>query len=169
MTPRSHDDGLEIDQDPAFQRREWRAQRIGRFALLAIILMAMAGVFGSGPLSSATASTRDGRLELDYHRIARHRSPESLRIRVVSSPTDSVIQLWISREYLHGLAVHWISPEPAHVVADSDHLTYHFPIASGARTMEIVFQVDADALWLRHGAIGFVGADSVSFRQFVLP
>ena len=169
VTPHSRHDELEIDQDIAFQQREWRAQRIGRFGLLVVIVLAVAGAFGAGPLSSATLRTPDGRLELDYSRIARHRSPEPLRIRIVPPAADTSVDLWINREYLHGLAVQRISPDPVRVTSDNERLVYRFGIANASRPAEVVFQVDADALWMRRGAIGFVGGDSITFRQFVLP
>ncbi len=170
MTPTTRHDDLELDADIAFQRREWRAQRIGRFALLGVIIMALVGVFGSGPLSSVTARTTDGRLEVNYHRIARHGSPEPLRIRITPTvATDSVVDLWISQEYLHGLAVQWISPDPVHVAAGNDRLTYRFQLLKASRFADLVFQVDADKLWMRRGAIGLVGGDSIRFRQFVFP
>jgi hypothetical protein len=170
VTPTKRRNDLEIEHDMRFQRREWRAQRIGRFALLGVIIMALAGVFGSGPLSSVTRRTADGLLEVHYHRIARHGSPEPLRIRITPVvATDSVVDIWISQEYLHGLAVRWISPDPVDVAAGNDRLTYRFQLLKGSRVADLIFQVDADRLWMRRGAIGRVGGDSIRFRQFVFP
>ena len=170
MTPDRRHDGPEIEQDEAFQRREWRAQRIGRFVLLGIIILALAGAFGSGPLSSATVRTADRRLEADYHRIARHRSPAPLRVRVLpAAARDSIIDVWISQSYVHGLTVHSISPNPVVVAGGDDRLIYRFRLVGASRGMEIIFQADADDLWMRRGAIGLVGGDSIRFRQFVFP
>lgn len=170
MTTVPHHGDLEIDQDIAFQQREWRAQRVGRIAMLAIILAALAGVFGAGPVSSASVRTPDGRLRLEYDRIARHGAPEPLRVHVGPRASgDSVIDLWIDQRYMHGLVVRGISPEPTQVWAGDQRLVYRFHLADPSRAADIVFQVDADKLWSRRGAMGLVNGDSIRFRQFVLP
>lgn len=48
---------LQIDEDLAFQRREWQARHIGWIALCAFVTTALAGVFGEGrPAARAPAS-----------------------------------------------------------------------------------------------------------------
>ena len=161
---------IEVEQDLDFQRRDWRAQRVGRIVMLAIVVAAMAGVFGDGPLSSASAHSSDGQLQVEYERIARHAASQPLRVHVgPHAPGDSVVDLWIDQEYMHGLIVRGISPEPVLTRAGDQRLIYRFNLASPSRAADVVFQVDAHKLWSRRGAIGLVNGDSVPLRQFVLP
>ncbi len=51
---------LDVEEDMAFQRRNWRAERIGWAAMVAIVIAAVLGLFASGPLSWATAQTPTG-------------------------------------------------------------------------------------------------------------
>ena len=161
---------LEIDQDIDFQRREWRAQRIGRGVLFVIVLAALAGVFGGGPLATASVRTPDGRLRVEYDRIARHGAPTPLRVHVAPPASgDSVIGVWIDQAYMHGVILRGISPEPTEGQAGDQRLVYRFRLSDPSRAADIIFQVDGHELWSRHGAMGLVNGDSVRLRQFVLP
>jgi hypothetical protein len=48
---------FQIDEDLNFQRREWKIQRAGWVTMALVIIAALLGVFGAGPLSSATIET----------------------------------------------------------------------------------------------------------------
>ena len=161
---------IEIDQDPEFQQRDWRVQRVGRIAMAVILIAALAGAFGDGVLSSRTVRTADGRLAVEYDRIARHGAPQPLRVHVAArAPGDSIVDVWIAQQYVHGIVMREISPPPAETWAGGERLVYRFRLADLPRTAVIVFQADANDLWNRSGAIGLVNGDSVRFRQFVLP
>src|SRR5688500_20094126 len=113
MTTHPRANELEIEQDLDFQHREWRWQRAGRVVLLAIILGALAGLFGAGPVSSTSARSADRRLEVRYSRVARHAAAEPLRIRFAAgTASDSIVELWIDQRYVHGLVIRELSPEP---------------------------------------------------------
>jgi hypothetical protein len=50
---------LQIDDDPKFQKKEWRAQRIGIALLALLVAAAAAGLTGmGGPLNDAEAGRR---------------------------------------------------------------------------------------------------------------
>lgn len=53
------------------QRRAWRLERASLFVLLAILLLALAGLFSSGPLSSARLAGPAGKLSVEYERFER--------------------------------------------------------------------------------------------------
>ena len=59
---------LEISQDLTFQRRSWIVQRVGWVMLALLILAALGGLFGPGPLSRARAGPHDGPLWVEYQR-----------------------------------------------------------------------------------------------------
>jgi hypothetical protein len=161
---------IEVDQDLEFQRRDWRAQRIGRMVLIAIVVAALAGAFGGGPIRPSSVQSPDGKIRVDYERIARHASSQRLRVHIgPRAPGDSVVDLWIDQEFMHGLTIGEISPQPVQTRAGDQRLIYRFHLADPSRSADVVFQADADKLWARHGVIGIVSGDSVQLRQFVLP
>jgi hypothetical protein len=161
---------IEIDLDEVFQRRDQRAQRIGRVAMALVVAGGLAGVFGGGLLSGSSVRAADGRVSVEYDRVARHGAQQPLRIHIEPrAPGDSTVDLWIDQRYMHGLVVREISPAPAESRAGDRRLIYRFRLADPSRSATFVFQAEADELWLRHGAVGIVNGDSVRFRQFVLP
>ena len=53
---------LQIEQDMGFQRTEWVVQRAGWVGMALLILAALVGLLGRGPLSAAVARAGDGAL-----------------------------------------------------------------------------------------------------------
>jgi hypothetical protein len=161
---------LEITQDLEFQRRDWRAQRIGWGIMLLLIVAAIAGVFGHGPVAKHRVRTLDGRLEVQYDRIIRHASEIPLRLRILPAPVrDTLVEVWISNAFIRGLIIERIEPEPLEEHVAEDGLLYRFRVADPSRPSDIVFHVEPDQLWRRRGAIGLVAGDTVRFTQYVLP
>jgi hypothetical protein len=169
MTIERHGD-IEIDQDLSFQRVDWRVQRVGWALMMLMIIAASVGAFGHGLVASADTRTGDGRLEVKYDRIARHASPGPLSLRLLPGPLrDTIVDIWISREFLAGVRIERIEPEPDQEEAGEDGTRFRFRIADPARPAHITFQVEPDAIGGRSGMIGLVNGDSVRFRQYVLP
>jgi hypothetical protein len=73
---------LQIDEDLAFQRREWKIQRVGWGAMALVIIAALLGVFGTGPLSNATLE-REG-LRLEYERFCRFAAANGYRFHGIA-------------------------------------------------------------------------------------
>ena len=157
---------LDLDEHMPFQRRSWRAQRIAWVAMALILLAALLGAFGRGPLSDARAASDDGSLSVRYDRIARNQAPLELRVRFAdrwSGPTT----LWVSTDYLERLRVKAITPEPAAQEAAPDRLRLVFDLARGG---EVLVRFETEGAGVLRAAIGIEGTPTtVSFRQTVLP
>jgi hypothetical protein len=114
--------------------------------------------------------TADGGLELEYDRIARHASEIPMRLLITSRPVrDTIVDLWISNEFLDGVVIERIEPEPIESRAGDRGQVFRFRIADPSRSADVMIHLEPDELWRRNGAIGLVGGDSLRFRQFVLP
>lgn len=66
---------LDIAQDLEHQRREWVIERIGWAIMALILLAALAGLLGSGPLSNARIDHPGSHLSAEYNRFERYQSP----------------------------------------------------------------------------------------------
>jgi hypothetical protein len=176
---RSHQD-VQIEEDPRFQRREWRVQRVAWLAFALIIVAALAGVFGRGPLSKASVSGAG--LRLHYERFARCRTPQTLTIQLTADDADAEQHvIWISRDYLQGMEIERITPEPASERLAPGRIEFHFEQASGgaatatadARSAEtsrtITFSLLATARGTRSGALGLNDGPPIEFWQFIMP
>lgn len=63
---------LEIHEDLPFQEREWKIQRAAWVFMALVIVLALLGLFSTGPLSSAKEEAADGALTVGYERFIRH-------------------------------------------------------------------------------------------------
>ena len=161
---------LEIDQDLDFQRREWAAQRIGWGAMLLVVLGALAGVFGRGPLAKAAAGDEGGPLRLEYERITRKRSPAALKVRLAPNlATDSTVRVWLDRNYVEGIELERVVPEPEHVETAGDRVVFVFRVADPAQPAEIIFHIQPERPWIQSGRIGLASGPPLAFSQFVFP
>lgn len=80
MTAR-RDSPLQVESDPAFQRRAWRIQRMSWAIFALLVLAALAGLFGTGPLSHGEAGSKASGLRIEHERFARLHAPTDLVIR----------------------------------------------------------------------------------------
>jgi hypothetical protein len=160
-----NDTRLELDHDPGFQKWEWRLQRVGWVLLLAIVVIALTGALGDGPLAHKQARSADGSLDVSYERVARKRARET--ITVACGVRDDSVRLWISRDAARMLDLKRIEPEPSSVEGDHERLIYSF---SGLRDRLLVtFHCEPGEAGRARGAIGIVDGATVAFDQFILP
>lgn len=168
--PRPTEEPPDFGQDLAFQRREWRAERIGWLAIAGLVLAAMLGLLGDGPLSSTSADSPDGSIHLIYQRFGRVTATQALRIRFHPvADADRRYRVWISGAYRDANRVREVSPTPEHVEDDRGRVVYVFRALQIERSTEVTFYVQPRVAGLCPGWIGLVGGDSVAFRQFIYP
>jgi hypothetical protein len=125
----------ELDRHLAFQRREWRAQQIGWIALVVFLAAALAGLFGSGPLSSARASDSGGGLAVDYQRFVRAGAAQRLQFEI-ETPGAGPVELRLSRRYLDAVRVEHVLPQPDSTTATGEWTTFVFAPGTRAVTLD---------------------------------
>ncbi|HVE78771.1 MAG TPA: hypothetical protein VNA89_07910 [Gemmatimonadaceae bacterium] len=158
------------EQDDRTLRREWRVQRVGWVVMALLVAAALAGAFGRGPLAEAKVRSPSGLLEVDYQRLTRHESSAAIDVAIDAArlPTREA-RLWVDREYLSGVSLDRVVPEPERSETGRDRVTMVFPIASGERTARVQLQMKVGDPWLRRIRMGVEGGDSVEVTQFVYP
>jgi hypothetical protein len=158
---------LQIEQDVAFQRREWRMERAGWVALATFVIAAAAGLFGDGPLSHATASDQSRQLVIRYQRFVRASASSELHLQVSASAANSgEITVWADRAYLRDVEVSSIVPEPTRVSQLGKHIVYAFAVAAAAESSEIAFRYKPARAGRLHGSFGLSARAPVALRQF---
>jgi hypothetical protein len=161
---------IEVNQDLSHLQRSWKAQRVGWTFMLILVLAAFLGLFGKGPLASARVGDAGDPLRLEYDRLARHASLTRLRIFLAPGAVEGgKARVWIGREYLQGVEIEQITPEPEGVASDGRGLIYVFPIAGSAQPTVILFVIQPDEYGYRSGEIGLPGRPRLRFAQFVFP
>jgi hypothetical protein len=163
------DPGLEINQDLDFQRREWRVQRVGRAVMVLLLFAALAGVFGAGPLSRATAGERET-LAVEYDRFLRRGADNRLTVRVgPRAATGREVRLWVPPRYLERMHYERAVPEPQRTVFAPGRLWLIFPVASPGTPFEVVLDFKPQQVGPARAALGVAGGPTLSLSQFVYP
>ena len=162
--------GLEIDEDLEFQRRSWKAQRVGWMVMGLVALTALLGLFGSGPLSSATAGDAGSPLRVEYERFARHAAPSLLRIHPSAGVVrDGQTRIQINRAWLDRVQVQQITPQPERVETAGEWVIYAFNATDPNHPGPIAYHVTMRRFGLILGRVGTDTGYEVSFHQYVYP
>lgn len=162
---------LEIDQDLAFQRREWTFMRVAWIVLALFLVACAAGIFGGyGPLRTGKATAAGEPLTVEFDRFARYRAPSELRF--VFAPRASEhgeVQLALSSDYTSEIVPDSITPQPDQVEASGGRTLYTFKVADPGDELTVLFRIAIARSGIVTGRAGTSAALPISFRHFVYP
>jgi hypothetical protein len=156
----------QVEEDLAFQQSDWRVQRVGWAVLALVIVAALAGLLGPGPLSSATAGGGDAPL-VEYERFVRHGGQTDLTIRIDARDAGPV-RVAISREYLAAVQLRQILPAPRAAQASGEMLLYTFDGPAKPGWVELKFVLQPDELGFHDASIS-AGGSTAAIRQLTYP
>jgi hypothetical protein len=161
---------LEIAQDLDFQKKSWVFQRVGWVLMALFVILALAGLFGPGPLSTTTVGDERAPVRLQYERFVRSRDPTQLTLHIgPNAGQDGEVRVWLDREYLYRVQVRHIIPEPERVEAGADRLTFVFRLAGPNQPTAILFNLEPEDIGQAQGRFGVDQGETLSFIQFVYP
>jgi hypothetical protein len=159
---------LEIEQDLEHQETAWRVRQCGWAGLFLLWLAALAGLFGSGPLSWSTASGPG--LRLEYERFARAVAPQELTLHLGPGVTaHPKVRLWIDREYLDNQQIESVVPEPESVEAGAGRMVFVLSMAEQGKPTSVVLRLRAQRAGSFEGRIGVEDGGFLRFHQIVYP
>jgi hypothetical protein len=78
-------------------------------------------------------------------------------------------RVWLNHEYLEGMHVTNLTPEPESVEAGPEHFTYVFNVPDASQQTLLIFRLEPDKVGRLKGQVGLEGGTSLSFKQFVYP
>lgn len=157
-------DGLEVYEDVAFQKKEWLFERCGWAFLLLIILAALLGLFGSGPLSRVSSQTDDGAIRVSFGRFLRWQTSQVIEIEFIQA--DLAHEVGISNELLKRWSLQKVTPEPDKVIPGKESTLYRFH-GEGPARIQIEYQ--ATKVGNTEGTLTFAEDRSLDVKQFALP
>jgi hypothetical protein len=160
---------IDIDQDLEFQEKEWSAERAGWIVGLVLLLAALAGLFGNGPLSSATRVS--GPLQVTWERLCRYNASMDLVVQLANPQvSDEGIQLWIDRAYIETFEIESIVPEPEAMHEEGERLVVTFRAPPSSTSFHAVLQIRPQKAGVFHGRLGQVGGSGeVQLEQVIFP
>ena len=153
----------DLKEDLTFQRREWRMQHVGWWALTAFVLGATLGLFGKGPLSHAVAGSHEGPLWLEYDRFVRVGTVS--RIAIHGTAPSPALDLRLSREFLDANRIERITPPPASVEIGPSETRLRFS-REAAGPFTILLDVQPLRGWRNRAWVAAAGGAPLRFTQF---
>jgi hypothetical protein len=161
---------IELDQKLRHQEREWLIQRLGWILMLAIILAALLGVFGTGPLSSATAGSEPVGLTVNYERIIRLEDKTRLTIEIAPDQAQNgQVELWINSAYLNEMMIEDVQPEPEEVRSSGDRRVFVFVVDSADTALHVTVDSSPKAIGRLESTMGVNSGSGITFTQISLP
>ena len=102
-----------------FQRATWVTERIGWGLVVILMLLALAGLFSMGPLSSVEKSDESGALTARYQYFHRSGAKDVMELTLV--PLDgSGAQLRFDSAFLRAFTIERVQPEPREWRGEAD-------------------------------------------------
>lgn len=161
---------LDIEQDLTFQNRSWALQRVIWGLMALVILLAMLGLFGDGPLSRAVAGGSSKGLWVEYDRFARFQAPTVLKLHLTrQSPDVTQARVWVSNAFLDSCRLARINPEPVESIVESDRVEYVFLLGDPGQTSTVrmfIFPEKPGEIVCR---MGLEGEPHLGFTMFAFP
>ncbi|MCC6628605.1 MAG: hypothetical protein IT340_14535 [Chloroflexi bacterium] len=161
---------LEINQDLDFLRKAWTVQRVGWLMMVLLVVAALAGLLGSGPLSEVTASAAGDQLRIEYQRFARYSASTELHLALgPAAARDGEYRVWLSRALLQHLRIETITPPPERVEIGAGRLTYIFTAGDTAGVTDVTFYVEPGQFGQLRGDVGLPDGPTLALDMFVYP
>ncbi|HWC25914.1 MAG TPA: hypothetical protein VG474_04960 [Solirubrobacteraceae bacterium] len=153
---------LEIADDPAYERRALAVRRVFAGVWALIMLAALLGIFGTGPLSDARSA--DGPLRAEYERFTRFGTTTELSI--APGRADGRTNVAISRSYLHDMVIDDILPQPDGATVLPDRVVYTFDVQPPG---DVKFFSTFREIGLQKATVWGPDGRRVSYTQIVYP
>jgi hypothetical protein len=156
-------EGLEIEENLRDQRIQWRVERAWWVVLGGLLAASVAGLFGSGALSSSETETPSARVR--YNRFLRNDGPSTLRI---DGPAAGPLEIAISSGYLDAIAILEINPEPESTAFEDGFVVYTFEVSRPAERATVTFRFAPQEIGRLEVTVA-VNGEAMKFNQFVYP
>jgi hypothetical protein len=158
---------LEVHENITFQRRDWLAQRIGWGVICLILLAALAGLTGSGPLSSVTRT--EGPFTLEYERFVRHGARTALTLHVEPQAiAEGRVRIAVDRHFLVANDLQRLVPEPNATRGRDDAVEFIYDVAPGDG-LQVRWTMEPDQLGRHSALVRLNDGPVLQIEQFTYP
>jgi hypothetical protein len=158
---------LELPFDPAHEEREWVVQRVGWVLMGLIVVAALLGLLGPGPLSKRHEGKVGDALYVEYQRFGRYQAPAELKVFCRPERREQ-FELTFDRNFIERSEIKEISPEPEETSAEGDRYTYRFKRGEGEEHL-VTFRIEAGKFGRASSKITLDQSKSVNIRLFYWP
>ncbi len=164
-SPRS----LDVEEDMAFQRRNWRVERIGWAGMTLVLVAAALGLFAEGPLSWTTARDAAGTFVVEYARIHRQTAPTTMKMKVAAQAVAAEgVTIEIDEAFADAFRITEIQPQPVQSMTTADGMRFRFEAAPNAPAT-IYVHLSPEKVGFVRPRLGLAGRDRIALPTFTYP
>lgn len=161
---------LQIDDDLAYQERTWLVQRVGWGVFAALIVVALAGLLGSGPLSSATVGAPADGLQITYERFARLHAPTAFEIRANRNlARNGELSIALSGDAVRSLELPSSMPPPDGAGVVPDGVLLHFKVDNQPGELTVVLYAKPQRAGFLESRVAVAGGPAHTISQLIYP
>ncbi|WP_224795641.1 hypothetical protein [Pseudomonas fluorescens] len=168
--PKSHDfhsRQYPVREDMEFQLKVWRFERWGWYVMLLVVMLALLGLFSSGPLSSRQVQSADGRIGVQYERFHRNGAINPMIIQVKALP-NTPVQLELLGNALQGFSIETLQPQPLRSTSAGQGIKFLLQ-ADAEGYARIYLTLRGEGLGFYHTRVVTAGAEPLDLDQFIYP
>jgi hypothetical protein len=159
---------LEIRQHKRFQQREWRLERVGWGLIAVFVLAGLLGLVGPGPLSTATARSDGGLVEVQYQRFTHWIADDTVEIHVAADAVQAdTFEVTLTGDWVQSADLNAITPEPSEQRSTPQGIVLEIPVEDPAGA-DVQLSFRATSIGPLHATVT-AGSESAQFSQFVWP
>lgn len=156
-----------IRENMAFQLKIWRFERWGWYGLVAVVLMALLGVFSRGPISAREVQSTDRKVTVHYEIFHRSGSINPMKI-AVSGRENAQVEVELSGDFLDGFSIETMQPDPIKAVSAGKGLRLWLQADAQGQAM-LYLTLQGDGLGIYSSRIAVQGSSPVKLIQYILP
>lgn len=137
-----------------FQEREWRLQRVWWTGMALLLVIAVLGLFSSGPLSETVTGGPEAGIEVKHERFVRNTGIATWTIYLQPQVVeDQKASMFISDEISQAMRVQGVTPTPSTETSTQAGLVYEWDVPNPESPPVIRLTFRPDALGLRAGEV----------------
>jgi hypothetical protein len=161
---------LDLEEHLRVQRLGWAVSRIAWVVMAAVVVAALFGLFGGGPLGRRSTNHPSG-VVLHYDGFGRYGADSALLFEIPASAAEgNERSVWVDTDYLQSIKVDHISPEPDMITQARGGYRFTFLVSDRAPVLEATFDLTAAEVGRIQGGFSVGEADDITtFDQFFFP
>lgn len=156
-----------VRENMEYQLKVWRFERWGWYGLVAVVVMALLGVFSRGPISAREVHSTDGKVTVHYEIFHRSGSINPMKI-VVSGRENAQVEVDLSGDFLEGFSIETMQPDPIKAVSAGQGLKLWLQADPQGQAM-LYLTLQGDGLGSYSSRIAVQGSSPVNLTQYILP
>jgi hypothetical protein len=159
---------------PRFREVQWLVQRVLWVLAALVLLAALLGFFGGGPLTAGHKTVQgDGyEFELTYNRWNRQKNPQELDLDISGSAlAGQMLQVTLSNSFLDDVGLDGVTPDPDSTGISEEGAVYRWELADGDE-FSVTFDYSSENWRTLEGDVVVAVGDSretLNFSQFLFP